>query len=95
MKTSNQTYAQKNRLWKLHVNRTIKLAAIAHPETGGNWLMIHNWGNDQARAIYSRANVRWNAIESACSGTYTFTLHHEHVANQGAYLWCPHCRASA
>lgn len=53
--------ARKNRAWRRFMSRTIRLAAIADPRTGGNELLIHNWGNDAAKAVWRDGWRRWHA----------------------------------
>lgn len=47
-----------NQAWRL----AIAQAAKAHPETGGSPLLVHNWGNDRARAAMARKDRRSNVI---------------------------------
>lgn len=47
-----------NQAWRV----AIAQAAKAHPDTGGCPLLVHNWGNDHARAIMARKDRRSNAI---------------------------------
>lgn len=46
--------------WQL----AIKNAARAHPDTGGSPLLVHNWGNDAARAAMRRKDRRTDIIYS-------------------------------
>lgn len=40
------------------VELAYRQAALHHPETGGNPLLVHNWGNDRAKAAWSREAQR-------------------------------------
>ncbi|CAB4187883.1 hypothetical protein UFOVP1166_8 [uncultured Caudovirales phage] len=61
-----QTNAQRrNNAWRLFCNRQIALARAAHPETGGHLGMVHNWGNDAAKAVVERGLDRWACISKA------------------------------
>ena len=42
----------------------IAQAAKAHPDTGGCPLLVHNWGNDHARAIMARKDRRASVIHA-------------------------------
>lgn len=62
MKTANDIYFQGKRLFERHHRLMTSRAAAAHPETGGQWNLVHNWGNDAARAVIAKAEARWNRI---------------------------------
>lgn len=51
-KTPAMIYEQNQRIQSAIWARTTKRAAVAHPETGGNWNLVHNWGNAKAKAIW-------------------------------------------
>ena len=62
-----QSNAQRRaRLSLLFCERQIALAKAAHPETYGHLGMVHNWGNEAARAVVERGNDRWSQITVAC-----------------------------
>ncbi len=48
-----------------------KQAAAVHPETGGNWLLVHNWGNDTAKRAWQRQVERSNRIYNATNAAYS------------------------
>ena len=57
-------YDQKNRLWTLCMDQGRRSAKKAHPETGGNPTLVHNWGNEAAKAAWERAWGRWYKIQA-------------------------------
>ena len=59
-KTIEQLVEQKDRMWTLRIEVAYKLASAAHPATSGNPSLVHNWGNDAARAIWQNQDRRDN-----------------------------------
>lgn len=57
--------ARKRRAWATFTARQRKLGAVLDPRTGGHAGMIHNWGNDAARAALRRGWARWHAYAAA------------------------------
>lgn len=66
---------KRSRAWRIFMRRTIKLAAIADPRTGGNEMLIHNWGNEAARLIWSNGWKRWRAYSAECDRRYNAAMH--------------------
>ena len=58
MKTTSQIYQQGERLSTLLHEVTTAQIKKVNPETGGNILCAHNWGNKQANAIISQYRDR-------------------------------------
>lgn len=65
---------RKNRAWRTFMRRTHKLAALADPRTGGNEMLVHNWGNDQARAVWAHGWERWRRYGAAFDRRYRAML---------------------
>ena len=63
MKTNKTKYEQKIRLWYACMAQGRRDAKTLHPETGGNPTLVHNWGNEAAKAAWGRAWNRWYRIE--------------------------------
>lgn len=61
---------RRNRAWRIFQARQIKLGAKAHPATGGNPSLIHNWGNAEARRLQEQGWRRWRAISAAYDARY-------------------------
>lgn len=57
--------AKRVRAFRAHCGASRRLMAAAHPETGGNLGLVHNWGNEAARAIRARCDARWRAYADA------------------------------
>ena len=53
MKTLTEIYEQQTRIYNLLQNVTTSQIKKAHPDTGGNMLLAHNWGNESAQKILS------------------------------------------
>lgn len=52
------------------VDLAYRQSAKHHPETGGHPLLIHNWGNDAAKAVWAREEKRYcrvsDYVEARC-----------------------------
>lgn len=92
-KTAGEVWAQRDRLWRGLEAQRRRLGARAHPETDGNSLLIHNWGNDAARAVEARFWERWRRADGAADRLYKEAEHraHERAGEAGRYLWCYGC----
>ena len=56
---------KRDRAFRTFMRRTMKLARAAHPATGGNECLVHNWGNDEARRIWADGWRRWRSYSAA------------------------------
>lgn len=50
LKRFQALYACKRRFWNRNQSRAMAVCAKLHPATGGNLGLVHNWGNEQAKA---------------------------------------------
>lgn len=66
---------KRHRAWRAFCGRQRKLGALAHPATGGDAGLIHNWGNDEARAVVARGWARWRAYQAASDAVYRRLIH--------------------
>jgi len=94
MKTVRDLLIQKDRIWHLWSRWFIREAYKLDPRTGGNDLMVHNWGNEKARAFCDYdgpAWARWHKIEKAIDLRYKQA---EHVRHNDSFkpLWCEYCQ---
>jgi hypothetical protein len=64
----------------------------AHPETDGNIGLVHNWGNDAARAARARYDARAQAYRAIYERLYHATEHAQKHGDHFRPLWCPQCR---
>ena len=92
MKTIQEIYTRRTRAYQASTARATREAMAAHPATGGHWGMVHNWGNDEARAAIERHHVRWARLDAKFDRQYHKALHDTHARNN--YLWCSYCRAA-
>lgn len=58
MKTTSEIYQQWERISAKINEAAREEAKKAHPDTGGNRTLVHNWGNLEARKAYEKANRR-------------------------------------
>lgn len=65
---------KKDRAWRTFMRRTHKLAAIADPRTGGNEMLIHNWGNEAARLVWANGWKRWRTYSEQCDRRYNAAM---------------------
>ena len=90
-KTATDIHLQRQRIFALNCRISMALAAKAHPATGGNKTLVHNWGNDAARAVWQRRDELDDKIRRATDVAYTDALHREHINQAGRFLWCAAC----
>lgn len=67
-------YQKRSKAWNLFCARQTALAKAAHPETGGHLGMVHNWGNDAAKAVIAAGDKRWAKISAAYDRRYNALL---------------------
>ena len=94
MKTTATIYAQYGRLSARNLDMARDRARRAHPATDGNALMVHNWGNEAARAVWARADARGSRIYRAMQRLYAAADHLRHGPDYD-YLWCALCQTRA
>ena len=87
-------WEQHDRIWRKLWERTRELMRRAHPETGGCSLLVHNWGNAEAKAIEERAWIRWHKIEAIYERLRDEAEHSRH-SDQFRPQWCAHCKKLA
>jgi hypothetical protein len=70
-------------------------ARAAHPETNGEPLLVHNWGNESANQAWRMAEQRGRWAREARDRLYRAADHRDtHGATRGFVpLWCPLCQA--
>lgn len=61
---------KRSRAWATFTARQRKLGAALDPRTGGDAGLIHNWGNEAARAAMLRGWARWHAYSDASNARY-------------------------
>lgn len=67
---ANAIHHRSRRAFQTMMRRTARLAEIAHPETGGNELFVHNWGNAEARRHWAEGWRRWDAMSAEFDRRY-------------------------
>lgn len=90
-KTASEIYHQGERIFQASWRIATKRAARVHPETGGNHCLVHNWGNDEARAVWAWQGSLWASVKPAIDAAYHAALHREHGPHFRP-LWCAHCK---
>lgn len=93
MKTTQQIYDQHSRIYRMLGARCQRLAANAHPETGGNVGLVHNWGNDAAKAIVADCDRIWSRVDKCYKRLYAEAEHRTHGPHFRP-TWCEHCRSA-
>lgn len=93
LKTAAQVYDQHQRIFRAYMARGTRKAAIAHPETGGNELLIHNWGNDAARAVWRETWAAYYRTDAAYKALYDAAFHRQYHTNC-RNIHCVHCLGS-
>lgn len=53
---------RRERRWRAHQDALRAKLARLDPRTGGNLGLVHNWGNEAARAAVEHADKRWRAF---------------------------------
>jgi len=61
---------RRNRAWRIFMDRTHKLAAIADSRTGGIETLCRNWGNAESVRIWNEGWQRWRAVSVAYDRRY-------------------------
>jgi hypothetical protein len=95
-KTTGEIYEQYNRLSRRLYSQHQELARRAHPETGGNSLLVHNWGNEASKAAWEALTPRSRRLEQAFQRLYDAAEHRRHFRyGPRAFrpLWCALCEA--
>jgi hypothetical protein len=70
LELSQTNYAKRQRAWRTFMRRTHLLAAKAHPETQGNQMLVNNWGNPEAKRIWTDSWKRWHAYSNEADRRY-------------------------
>jgi hypothetical protein len=94
MKTPTQIYDQHTRIQRKIDDRARLLSAKADPATQGNFCLVHNWGNPEARAIWDKACQRAKWARSSFEHLHDLAEHRSH----GLHFkpsWCRYCREAA
>jgi hypothetical protein len=91
MKSTREIYDQHREINKRIFANARRLARIAHPETGGADLMCHNWGNDAAKAVWTRAYARMHRAHDTYKKLYDLAEHQSHGPDFRP-SWCVHCK---
>jgi hypothetical protein len=93
MKTPTQIYQQNERIYRKSWTLAVRNAAKADPQTQGNALMCHNWGNAESKAVWDHHQDRVNHIGKVFDRLYDQA---EHVQNHGDHfrpMWCSLCQS--
>lgn len=93
-KTPATIYAQQQRVSDMLWRRTTRKAAEADPETGGNMMLVNNWGNEAANAVWSAHWERSDRISKIADRLYNEAEHERHEREWRVKpLWCALCHA--
>lgn len=65
---------KRDKAWRVFMDRTHKLAALAHPETGGIETLCRNWGNAESVRVWRDGWRRWQAVSAAYDRRYNAIL---------------------
>lgn len=65
-KTWIDVYDQQRRVWRQLQRRARRQAGVAHPETGGDRHLVHNWGNVEARQIWAECDRHSRRLAVSC-----------------------------
>lgn len=94
MKSASTIYDQKERLFRVAMRLASNAARRAHPETDGNENLVHNWGNEAARAVWEAAWKRVRRFDAAFERMYSEAEHRDEHGPRFRPLWCPMCQAA-
>ena len=78
MKTTTEIYMQEQRIISLLHTVKTHFAKQADQNTGGNEMLVNNWGNNEAKAIVDRYNKRRSKIYAIISEKYFEAFKKEH-----------------
>lgn len=92
MKTLEALYVQHNRIYNRLTERARKRAKAAHPETGGEPLLVHNWGNETAKAAWAQMSETAAKVQKAYDRLRDEAEHREHTAKKWFPMWCKECK---
>ena len=90
MKTTGNIYDQHQRIYASLMNVTKMRIKRAHPETDGNSLLAHNWGNDEAKAVLKWSYEQSNKEHAVYERLYNIAEHQRHN-DDFRPLWCEYC----
>jgi hypothetical protein len=68
---ASEVYQRRDQLFRRFMRRTTALAKAAHPATGGNECLCHNWGNEESRRIWHDGWRCWDAAARALDDRYS------------------------
>jgi len=91
MKTTSRIYDQHQRIYASLMNVTKLRIRRAHPETDGNSLLAHNWGNDEAKAALAWSYEQSKREREVYERLYDIAQHQNHGADFKP-LWCQYCK---
>ena len=92
-KSFEQLWRQYDRIWRRLIERTKLLAKRAHPETNGEDLFVHNWGNEASKAVWAAFWARWRKIDPIYEALCQAAEHRRHGPDFRP-TWCEFCQAS-
>lgn len=84
-KRTNEIYEQLCRIYDTHAIIKRALIKKSDPDTGGNEMLCHNWGNDDARRIMDERNIRMEKIQKLFNERYKIAFAQEypdHISNK-------------
>lgn len=93
MKTTTQIYEQRDRIFRMSMERGRRRAAAADPATGGSEHLVSNWGNDASRAAWAATWAAWRKVDELADRMYDEAEHRRHgPIFKFRPLWCQFCR---
>jgi hypothetical protein len=95
MKTATQIYQQNERIYRKSCMLAVKQAKAADPSTGGNGLMVHNWGNAEAKAAWAKHEQRSHKTQAAFDRLYNAAEHNYNHGDHFRPMWCALCQREA
>ena len=90
-KTTSRLFEQQDRIFRRLMEIGKRRARTAHPETGGIEHLVHNWGNEAARAVWRDVWARWRRVDAAYRPLLDSAEHRRHGPDFRP-LWCDACR---
>ena len=77
-KTTSEIYQQHNRIYSLMYQNASNQIKQADPDTGGNHMLTHNWGNDKARKFLQQFQDRTIKLNAIYTPLYQKAFAHEY-----------------
>jgi hypothetical protein len=94
----NKAHDRYQRIQDALWHRTKRRIAEADPRIGNAhdaFLLVRNWGNDEARAVLRKHDEQSRRIHERSNAECDHARHRDHIAeNYFAYVWCAQCNAT-